>query len=295
MSFSLAIPALSDLRRQTAAAIDARLQTTVDPLRRRNIRVAADVFAGLLWGEYSYLAQIPAMCLFVSTAVAPYLDRRANELGLTRGGTATAAGKIIFAGTSGITIPAGTYLQIASLGSDAFLAAALALLPPGDAWPASLPPLGELAVQAAFWAAVADQMAALHATAGNFTEVESDPGQTLQLLEAWETDYGLPDSCTPAAPTLSQRHAALLAKIAAQGLPVRRYFVAVAAALGYAVTIAITAPNQWTVNAPDVTINYFRAGEASAGEPLAWANAAPLECRLRRIVPSWIELLFSYS
>jgi uncharacterized phage protein gp47/JayE len=110
MSDTLAIPLLSDLRTQAMAAFDAQLQTTADQLRRRNIQVAAQVFAGLIWGEYAYL-QAMVQQLFASTCTGPYLDRRANELGLIRGGPAPAAGNVIFAGTSGIPIAAGTELQ----------------------------------------------------------------------------------------------------------------------------------------------------------------------------------------
>ena len=110
MSGSLSIPTLATLRTQAQAAFDAQLQTTADVLRRRNIQVAAQVFAGLTWGEYAYLQNMVQQ-LFASTCTGSYLDRRATELGLSRAGATYAAGNAIFAGTSGIPVPAGTLLQ----------------------------------------------------------------------------------------------------------------------------------------------------------------------------------------
>ena len=198
----------------------------------------------------------------------------------------------ILLGTGASTPPPPGHSGIAWANADAFLSAALHLLPRGEVWPDWLPP--EFAVQPAFWQAVADRLAELHARAAALSEIESDPAQTVELLESWESDYGLPDICTPATPTLTQRRAALLTKIAAHGVARRSYFIGIAQTLGYAITIVVTAPNQWTVHAPTATVNYFRVGESTAGEPLAWSNAGPLECRLRAIVPAWIELLFSY-
>ena len=177
------------------------------------------------------------------------------------------------------------------LGAEAFLGAALALLPQGEVWPDGS---DRSLVQAEFWAGVATVQAAVHQAAATLTEIEADPAQTLQLLDDWETDYGLPDLCTPADPTFAQRRGALLQKIAAQGTPLLSYFVSQAALIGYAITIVVTAPNQWTVHCPAVSVNYFRVGESTVGEPLAWATTSVLECRLKRIVPAWIQLLFSY-
>lgn len=179
------------------------------------------------------------------------------------------------------------------LGADDFLSALLALLPPGEASPASAQ--DEPATQIAFWQAVAEEFGRLHKRVSDLTETEADPAQTCDLLENWEDDYGLPDTCTPTDPTLAQRHAALLTKIRAQGEPLISYFEAVAASLGYSTVITVTAANQWTFTTPATTINYFRVGESSAGEPLRWTDSSSLECRMRRICPAWIELLFSYT
>ena len=111
MSESLSIPSLTDLRTQTAAGFDARLGTAADPLRRRNIKVAAEVLAGLLWAEYDYLRKIPDLVWFIQTAKSPYLDRKASELGIQRTGATQAAGNVTFTGVNGIAIPAGTYVR----------------------------------------------------------------------------------------------------------------------------------------------------------------------------------------
>ena len=157
-------------------------------------------------------------------------------------------------------------MTAANLTTTDFLAAIQALRPRGRAWPTDAS-----AQSTPVWAAVADLLAAQHARASALSEVESDPGQTIELLAEWERAFGLPDPCTPLNPTLQQRRAALLARIAALGGQSPAYLVNVAAQLGYSITITeyrpfraglsgcgtpITGPSdwfRWTVNAPAVT------------------------------------------
>ena len=68
-------------------------------------------------------------------------------------------------------------------------------------------------------------------------ERESDPAQTVELLEDWERAYGLPDHCTPLNATVQRRQAALVARIASQGAQSIAYYVSPAATLGYCITI----------------------------------------------------------
>ena len=187
-----------------------------------------------------------------------------------------------------------------------FQAAAQRLLPRGRAWtrrPDS--------VLAATSGAVGDAYAQLHAQAVQLLDVESDPARATELLPDWEFDYGLPDPCTPANPSLTQRRAAVLAKIAAIGGQSASYFIGFAAALGYTITITTwvafttwSSPWQpvtdqrwrfaWQVNAPSVTVSYFTTW-SSPWDPLWQVNDPQLECRMRAIAPSYGVLWFQYG
>lgn len=189
-----------------------------------------------------------------------------------------------------------------------FLAAAQALLPRGPAWPRE-----PEAVQSLFWQAVGARFAALHARARDLLERESDPAQTSEMLGDWERAFGLPDDCTPVTSDTTARRSALLARIAARGGQSRAYFIEVAAALGYTVTITefrpfragINAPGDsltngewiftWRVNAAEETVTTFAAGAGSAGDALrAWGNET-LECVLSRLKPARTTVLFAYG
>lgn len=185
---------------------------------------------------------------------------------------------------------------IASLGQGAFLAAAQALLPRGPAWTRESD-----ALLTALLSGLCDQHAALHARVAAWTEVESDPTQTSEMLDVWEAEYGLPDPCLPPNATDAQRRASLLARIVATGGQSRGYYTAVAAALGYTITITEYAP--------------FLVGVHQVGDPLIGTEAlfewqinvsgpppqpgptgVPLlECLIRRLAPAHTVLRFAYS
>jgi uncharacterized protein YmfQ (DUF2313 family) len=195
-----------------------------------------------------------------------------------------------------------------NLGSDDFLRFVQQLLPRGAAWPRD-----DDAVLTEVAGALADGAFAHHQAVLNLSEVESNPYLTNQLLPDFELDYGLPDPCTPLNPTLVQRRAALLAKMRGKGGQSAAYFIAVAAALGYVITIETFAPFRagqgaigdplygqgwifaWRVHAPTTTVTPFMVGQSAAGEPLqAWGNAE-LECVLRRIAPAETIVQFAYG
>jgi uncharacterized protein YmfQ (DUF2313 family) len=130
--------------------------------------------------------------------------------------------------------------------------------------------------------------------------VDSFPTSTVELITEWEATLGLPDSCTPLNPTFAQRLAAIAARIAAQGGQSVPYFISVAAALGFTITIteftgSTALAYQWRINSALNTITYFRAGQSVAGDALAaWGNSQ-LECVMRKIAPAHLTLLFGYS
>ncbi|MGX9966060.1 YmfQ family protein [Roseomonas sp. F4] len=199
-------------------------------------------------------------------------------------------------------------MTAAQLGQADFLAALQALLPRGLAWPREPDSVMTQALDG-----LASAFARLHARAGDLSEVETDPARTLELLTAWERAYGLPDVCVGEGQTIQERRAALLARIASSGGQSRAYFIAVAAALGFTITIQefrpfrlgysafgdplldLEAAFRWRVVAPEVTTIFFRFGESAFGEPFQRASNAALECVLNRLKPAHTTLEFEYG
>lgn len=90
------------------------------------------------------------------------------------------------------------------------------------------------------------------------------PNTTLELLPEWEREYGLPDSCSIPDSTIEQRRKLLLAKYNALGGQTPAYYIALAAYLGYAITIiefADFAPFRTNIN---------RTNDVLYGESWQW-------------------------
>lgn len=159
----------------------------------------------------------------------------------------------------------------------------------------------------------AEELSRVEARGDALTD-EVNPASTTELLSDWERASGLPDRCAGVLEdTLQGRRAALLAKITSTGGQSIEYFISVAKALGYEITIDEFRPFQagrsragdalyngdwryvWRVNAPETTIIEFRAGRSAAGEPLrSWGNA-PLECKINQLKPAHTMVLFGYG
>ncbi len=191
-----------------------------------------------------------------------------------------------------------------------YLAQLQALLPQGPAWPRDAE--AELTRLLTAWA---DELARVDGRAADLVE-EADPRTTAELLADWERVAGLPDACVEAlagTQTTAQRRAALVAKLTTIGGQSAAYYIALAASLGYAITVTEFAPFQaghsaagdpitndewvyvWQVNAPEESIVVFAAGRSCAGEPLrGWGNEL-LECVITRLKPAHTHVLFSYG
>lgn len=133
-------------------------------------------------------------------------------------------------------------------------------------------------------------------------------------LEDWERLLGLPDSCLGGIQqTTRQRINAVISKLKGSGGQSKAFFISLAKALGYDITITNFRPARvglaragdpinggdwsfaWRVNAPEVTVTYAAASMAAAGDPLAaWGNTA-LECRLNQMKPAESFLIFGYG
>ena len=107
----------------------------------------------------------------------------------------------------------------------------LALLPRGSAWPrepdSSLGKLmGGLAEEYARADTLLDDIVA-----------ESLPSQVTQLIAEWEAEYGLPEDNTDVATALQDRRNAVVQKYQQYGSQSREFLIAMAAALGFEITI----------------------------------------------------------
>jgi uncharacterized protein YmfQ (DUF2313 family) len=190
--------------------------------------------------------------------------------------------------------------------ADVYAAQALALLPPGPAWPR-----GAESVIARLAASLAQPFRRVHE---RFCALlaEATPITTDALLADWERVLGLPDPCAPAAQTVAERRVRVLQRLAAIGGQSRAYYIEIARALGYQIEIEEFRPflagigragdplygiswrYAWRVVAPETTRRYFRSGEGRAGEPLSgWGNDI-LECVIRRLAPAHTVVLFAY-
>lgn len=194
------------------------------------------------------------------------------------------------------------------LTSTDYLAQLQALLPPGPAWSQDADaPITRLLD------GLAQELARVDGRALQLLE-EADPRATAELFADWERAAGLPDACAVAFggdQTTAQRRAALLGRLSAMGGQSAAYYVGLAAAIGYAITITefhehtvnddVEHPLYgaawifcWQVNAAlntviDITV------DSTVDDPIAaWGNSL-LECVIRRLEPAHTTVLFSYT
>lgn len=196
------------------------------------------------------------------------------------------------------------------LSSDDYLRELQALLPRGAAW--TREPDSTLANTLQ---GLAGEMARVDARALVAID-ETDPRTANELFFDQEAQYGLPDPCVALVSTttqsLGQRRTALIAKIANLGGQARSFFVALAASMGFVVTITEFAPESvdsdvdsflydddwvfsWQVNAPLVGGVDELSVDSPVDEALAsWGNQL-LECVFGRLKAAHTAVLFSYT
>lgn len=166
------------------------------------------------------------------------------------------------------------------------------LLPPGRAFPRGA---------GTNWHKLCDGIAAeaarIHERAEDL-QTEMFPGTQTEMMTDWEAVWGLPDPCTGQLSTLGERRAALLARMTFIGDQRPGFFIALAASLGYTVTIDENVggdPTVWRVNAPSTTIHWARAGAMRAGDRICtWGNDL-LECAIKEVNPAHLTILFAYG
>jgi len=140
---------------------------------------------------------------------------------------------------------------------------------------------------------------------------EMFPEASLNLLSSWERVCGL--SPAPNEPIQSRRDH-VVQKLREHGGLSRAYYIALAAAMGYTITIEELLPFMcgwdrcgdplyvsevrwiWRVNVSGYPIYHFRAGQSAAGERLLWwPTQAALENILTDLKPAHTHIIFNYS
>lgn len=192
-----------------------------------------------------------------------------------------------------------------ALTTDDYLQQLQALLPQGPAWSREAD-----AVLTKLLTAFAEEFAKIDARIDALVN-EADPRTTNELLADWERVAGLPDLCTGIPPTIALRRELLVSKLTNLGGQSKAFFIALAAKLGYTITIdefkrfrVNSRVNEvlndsdwayvWRVNAAQDTVRKFTVA-GRVNEPLAsWGNTA-LECVITRLKPAHTHVQFAYS
>jgi uncharacterized protein YmfQ (DUF2313 family) len=122
--------------------------------------------------------------------------------------------------------------------------------------------------------------------------VDAFPATAVGLLPEWEAALGLPDPCLGPNPTIAQRQASVVARLANSGGQSVPFFIALALTLGFVITITEFAgsaalANTWRVNVLNIDAFRLKAGDA-AGEFLSVIPSAVdvLECEFKRLAPA---------
>jgi uncharacterized protein YmfQ (DUF2313 family) len=141
---------------------------------------------------------------------------------------------------------------------------------------------------------------------------EMYPDTASEMLPEWLRDYGIPDECTQPDETTAELRLDLLTKYTALGGQSRAYFIALAATLGYTITITEFYPFRtninyandilagegwqwiWQVNTPVRNNVYFRTNISTASEPLIDFGNERLECVLNKYKPAHTKVIFNY-
>lgn len=198
---------------------------------------------------------------------------------------------------------------------DEFAGGLAALLPTGIAWPREPNRVLMQLVRG-----LAEEWSRVDSRSADLLGRESDPRATIELLEAWEAAFGLPDPCVDEPLTIEDRQAAIVNRMTMEGAQSRAFFLLMAELLGYEISIREYSPfmcgisevgetdRRWEIGPPEIRfywtvkmgaarLGWFRAGSGQAGvDPhLTIALATDITCVFSRLQPAHGQVLFDYS
>jgi uncharacterized phage protein gp47/JayE len=104
-------PTFSQIVTRIEADMSSRLLGGAPVLRRSFLGVLARVFAGAMHLCYGFLVWISKQIVPGSDNDSDYLEKHADDFGVTRRAASYASGNVTLSGTNGATIPAGTLVQ----------------------------------------------------------------------------------------------------------------------------------------------------------------------------------------
>ncbi len=183
-----------------------------------------------------------------------------------------------------------------------------ALLPTGAAWPR-----GEDAMLTKLLDGWAEEFARVEERMEQLL-AEYDPRTAYEMLPEWEAALGLPDPCTAAATTIAARQLACWRKLAYQAGQTPAFYIALAASIGFDVTIHEFDPEVddydtslsaqvaagrwryiWRVHVRNGSVfNYMVAGDPAGSALLEGDAALDLECIISAARPAHTHVIFSY-
>ncbi len=140
---------------------------------------------------------------------------------------------------------------------------------------------------------------------------EADPRTATESLAEWEFETGLPDATVSDLADTQSRRDAVVARLTALGGQSQGYFIALAAAVGFGVTIEEFMPSgigdgigdllgdedwafAWMVHAPETTVRYAGIGDGIGDGLAEWGNEL-LEATIKRVQPAHTVLMFGYG
>lgn len=143
--------------------------------------------------------------------------------------------------------------------------------------------------------AIAEELARVDVRAQNLLE-EAFANTTVELLPDWERIAGLPDNCTGELELLQQRRNALIGVLTIERNLSKKFFIEMAARLGFVITIAELPNWVWQVNATlSANTVYFRADESVVGDALVQSDNNLLECVMQTLKPAHTIVNFNYT
>ncbi len=194
---------------------------------------------------------------------------------------------------------------MSSLTHDDFKAQLQNLLPAGPAWE-----LEQSVVADGLLAAWAEEYARIQDDIDRLVD-EADPRTTLELLTDYERVFGLPTPCMSGVDqTLQQRRNALVTQMISLGGQSRAYFIALAAAAGYTITITEFRPHTvmspvnvpiyglewafiWQVNGSNAINPAYLSVKGGVNEPLAVWQSNLLICLFSALKPAHTQIIFN--
>ena len=213
-------------------------------------------------------------------------------------------------------LPPAPFDALADPSMEDLLPAGLSLWPRGAAWGT---PDGQAASidmdLAGFTRALLAPFADLYRRAWQLTK-ESCALTLVESLPDWESDFGLPDSCS-SDPAVAARRRALLTRVRSLATITPQDFIQLARQEGF--DIAIEEPCvfecgfsecggehtvgdrlqevYWIVHVYGLAVDYFTCGESECGHDMLFAidDVARLQCLFRRLHPGWTQPVYVVS